>query len=320
MPSLRLAGPFACAALVALICAAPAAAKPADGTEAHRPAGEAGGGLPLPAAGEGREEDPDDARDRHGRHGRAGLLHRQGRDRRLRSPVLLRRLSRRHHGGHPGVGAVPGLGPAPRVCAVRTEGGGLRHQPGRPASPDRADLLARPAEQGVGRALGRGHPARQQRRPRVGRHVLGAEPVHPGGLAAEERLEAAQGAQLLPRRDARQVSYTTVRSLTDETVQPQGGKHPTSALGGRDQRPDPEGVSRAHHHAHRHRARLGHVRGVRGRGRPQGRRPQGSRAGLEAALQRLCHPFAPGLDEATTTGCSESPTTSPRDRARRRRR
>jgi hypothetical protein len=28
------------------------------------------------------------------------------------------------------------------------------------------------------------------------------------------------------------VSYTTVRSLTDETVQPQGGKHPTSALEG----------------------------------------------------------------------------------------
>jgi hypothetical protein len=28
------------------------------------------------------------------------------------------------------------------------------------------------------------------------------------------------------------VSYTTVRSLTDETVRPQGGKHPTSALDG----------------------------------------------------------------------------------------
>ncbi len=28
------------------------------------------------------------------------------------------------------------------------------------------------------------------------------------------------------------VSYTTVRSLTDETVQPQGGKHPTSSLAG----------------------------------------------------------------------------------------
>jgi hypothetical protein len=28
------------------------------------------------------------------------------------------------------------------------------------------------------------------------------------------------------------VSYTTVRSLTDQTVQPQGGKHPTSALDG----------------------------------------------------------------------------------------
>jgi hypothetical protein len=29
-----------------------------------------------------------------------------------------------------------------------------------------------------------------------------------------------------------EVAYTTVRSLTDETVQPQGGKHPTSALDG----------------------------------------------------------------------------------------
>ena len=28
------------------------------------------------------------------------------------------------------------------------------------------------------------------------------------------------------------MSYTTVRSLSDETVQPQGGKHPTSALEG----------------------------------------------------------------------------------------
>ena len=28
------------------------------------------------------------------------------------------------------------------------------------------------------------------------------------------------------------VSYTTIRSLTDETVQPQGGKHPTSSLDG----------------------------------------------------------------------------------------
>ena len=28
------------------------------------------------------------------------------------------------------------------------------------------------------------------------------------------------------------VSYTTVRSLSDETVQPQGGKHPTSSING----------------------------------------------------------------------------------------
>jgi triacylglycerol lipase len=35
-----------------------------------------------------------------------------------------------------------------------------------------------------------------------------------------------------PDKTPGNVSYTTVRSLTDETVQPQGGKHPTSALDG----------------------------------------------------------------------------------------
>jgi hypothetical protein len=47
-----------------------------------------------------------------------------------------------------------------------------------------------------------------------------------------------QGSHLLrainsqPDETPGNVSYTTVRSLTDQTVQPQGGKHPTSALDG----------------------------------------------------------------------------------------
>jgi len=43
-------------------------------------------------------------------------------------------------------------------------------------------------------------------------------------------LLAALNAQ--PDETPGDVSYTTVRSLTDETVQPQGGRHPTSALQG----------------------------------------------------------------------------------------
>ena len=44
------------------------------------------------------------------------------------------------------------------------------------------------------------------------------------------RLLAALNSQ--PDETPGDVSYTTVRSLTDEAVQPQGGKHPTSALEG----------------------------------------------------------------------------------------
>jgi triacylglycerol lipase len=64
-----------------------------------------------------------------------------------------------------------------------------------------------------------------------------------GGCAASSPCPPAdwqqgKGSQLLrainsqPDETPGNVSYTTVRSLTDETVQPQGGKHPTSALDG----------------------------------------------------------------------------------------
>ena len=65
------------------------------------------------------------------------------------------------------------------------------------------------------------------------------------------------------------VSYTTVRSLTDETVQPQSGKHPTLGARGRQQHPHPERLPRPHDQPHRHRRRLGHVRRLRRRGRPR---------------------------------------------------
>ena len=62
--------------------------------------------------------------------------------------------------------------------------------------------------------------------------MLGKQPVHARRLAAARRLEAARRAQSQPDETPGNVSYTTVRSLTDETVQPQGGRHPTSALEG----------------------------------------------------------------------------------------
>lgn len=55
---------------------------------------------------------------------------------------------------------------------------------------------------------------------------------------APANWQQAHGSKLLralnsqPDETPGNVSYTTVRSLSDETVQPQGGKHPTSALDG----------------------------------------------------------------------------------------
>jgi hypothetical protein len=57
-------------------------------------------------------------------------------------------------------------------------------------------------------------------------------PCPPAGwqqLAGSNLLDALNGQ---PDETPGRVSYTTVRSLTDQTVQPQGGKHPTSALNG----------------------------------------------------------------------------------------
>ena len=120
--------------------------------------------------------------------------------------------------------------------------------------------------------------------------------------------QQARGSKLLtalnryPDETPGRVSYTTVRSLTDETVQPQGGKHPTSALAGATniliqkvcpgRRTTHIGTAidsvtfAAFEDAVRH----------RGPGRTGAARVSRLPANVCA------NPFAPGLDEATTTG------------------
>ncbi len=98
------------------------------------------------------------------------------------------------------------------------------------------------------------------------------------------------------------VSYTTVRSLTDETVQPQGGRHPTSALAGASniliQKVCP-GRTTTH---------IGTaLDSVTFAAFEDAVAHTGSGIAGAARVSRLpstvcAHPFAPGLDEATTMG------------------
>jgi hypothetical protein len=68
--------------------------------------------------------------------------------------------------------------------------------------------------------------------------TVGAGSCSAANPCAPANWQQAAGSKLLralnsqPDETPGNVSYTTVRSLTDETVQPQGGKHPTSALDG----------------------------------------------------------------------------------------
>ena len=67
---------------------------------------------------------------------------------------------------------------------------------------------------------------------RIGRGCSAASPCAPANwqqIAGSHLLRALNSQ---PDETPGDVSYTTVRSLADETVQPQGGRHPTSALDG----------------------------------------------------------------------------------------
>ena len=97
------------------------------------------------------------------------------------------------------------------------------------------------------------------------------------------------------------VSYTTVRSLTDETVQPQGGKHPTSALDGASNI-SIQGVCPGRKTTHIGTA----VDSVSFAAFVDAIEHEGKGKKGAAKVKRLpddvCdHPYADGLDEATTT-------------------
>lgn len=66
----------------------------------------------------------------------------------------------------------------------------------------------------------------------VGEGCSAASPCTPAGWQQEAGSHLLDALNSQPDETPGDVSYTTVRSLTDETVQPQGGKHPTSALEG----------------------------------------------------------------------------------------
>ena len=59
-----------------------------------------------------------------------------------------------------------------------------------------------------------------------------ASPCTPAGWQQKRGSDLLDAINAQPDETPGDVSYTTVRSLNDETVQPQGGKHPTSALEG----------------------------------------------------------------------------------------
>ena len=59
-----------------------------------------------------------------------------------------------------------------------------------------------------------------------------ASPCTPANWQQGKHSNLLDAINAQPDETPGDVSYTTVRSLTDQTVQPQGGKHPTSALNG----------------------------------------------------------------------------------------
>ena len=64
------------------------------------------------------------------------------------------------------------------------------------------------------------------------RSCSATSPCTPAGWQQMRHSNLLDAINAQPDETPGDVSYTTVRSITDETVQPQGGKHPTSALDG----------------------------------------------------------------------------------------
>ena len=88
--------------------------------------------------------------------------------------------------------------------------------------------MARPAAKGERRARCRRNPARYDGL----RGLLGELSFPPADWQQGAGSHLLRALNSQPDETPGDVSYTTVRSLTDETVQPQSGRHPTSALDG----------------------------------------------------------------------------------------
>jgi hypothetical protein len=66
----------------------------------------------------------------------------------------------------------------------------------------------------------------------LSRGCSASSPCAPANWQQQRHSNLLDAINAQPDETPGEVSYTTVRSLTDETVQPQGGGHPTSALDG----------------------------------------------------------------------------------------
>ncbi len=128
-----------------------------------------------------------------------------------------------------------------------------------------------------------------------------ANPCTPAAWQQRRGSKLLKALNSYPDETPGNVSYTTVRSLTDETVQPQGGRHPTSALAGASniliQKVCP-GRATTHIGTALDSVTFAAFEDAianRGRGRSGAARVSRLPAGV------CDHPYAPGLDEAGTT-------------------
>ncbi len=302
MPSLRLTAPLACAALIALVCAVPAAAKPATGPKLTVPRAKLAAAFHCPRPVKNAKKTPmmlvtgtgatgeqayligGDAIDEYGHPScYVDFPDSTTADIQISVQYLVWGLRREFalSGRKVAVFGISQGGLLPRMAL--TYWPDLRHKV--------SDVLSAAGTQ-HGSNVGLGSANR----------CSAKNPCTPAAW------QQAQGSKLLtalnsyPDETPGNVSYTTVRSLTDETVQPQGGKHPTSALAGATniliQKVCP-GRKTTHIGTALDSVTFAAFEDAvshNGRGRKGAAR-------VSRLPSNVCaNPFAPGLDEATTMG------------------
>lgn len=302
MPSLRLAGPLACAVLVALACAAPAGAKPDTGPKLTVPRAKLAAAFHCPRPVKNAKRTPMMLVTGTGATGEQAYLiggdaiddfghpacyvdfpDATTADIQISVQYLVWGLRREF--------ALSGR----KVAVFGISQGGLLPRMALTYWPDLRNkvsdvLSAAGTQHGSNVGLGSGNACSAQ------------NPCTPAAWQQARGSKLITALNRYPDETPGRVSYTTVRSLTDETVQPQGGRHPTSALAGATniliQKVCPgrrtthigtalDSVTFAAFEdavAHRGRGRAGAAK-------------------VSRLPSNVCaNPFAPGLDEATTTG------------------